>query len=132
MDRPPATVWRACAGYTETNWTPLPSCTHWESSFDEVPIPYDVHEHFSVQDEPRRRPSASLALPFQRQVTSSEVQQASYSGKRPHLLERDTGINDEVYEYAESCLVSEEAIQGFRQMTKRVQSLGAKTTPFAV
>ena len=98
----------ACAGYTETNWTPLPSCTSWDSSFDEAPIPYDLHEHVSARDEPNRNTFASPNSRVKRHVASSVVEQASYSVD-DNVVQRNTGINDEVYEYAESCLACEES-----------------------
>lgn len=88
-----------CAGFTETNWTPLDSCSNWNTSYKDVPIQYETALPAPVQYEVT--PHASVAPTDQNSfaTTDDQVRQVSFS-QPDETLQRDSGVNDEVYDYS--------------------------------
>lgn len=97
-----------CAGYTETSWTSLADCDHGDTSYQEIAEPaYKVHEvplgHDPYAPMPHHAAPPSLMIPTPQATHRPErldVQQVAFS-TLPEPATRDSGVNDEVFQYAE-------------------------------
>jgi hypothetical protein len=113
-----------CAGYTETSWTSLSDCDHWDTSYEEIPGPTYMDHEISVGGDryapmPHHAAPPSLIIPSpqatHRFEERSDVQQVGFS-TLPEPTPRDSGVNEEVVHYAE-------------QMSQGLQSVSVTTEP---